>query len=60
MGLKENNTLEVYRTRPRVEYLGRLVLRDVYHHTAVGRLMRVPGTPPPRLQVGDAVASKIQ
>src|SRR5262249_21704268 len=39
VGVKEDHTLEVYRLRPRPEYLGRLRIVESHHHEALGRLM---------------------
>lgn len=59
-GVKEDHTLEVYRLRPRPEYLGRLRIVEARHQTAVGRLMRSPTGGQAPLQEGDEVASKIR
>jgi chromosome segregation ATPase len=60
VGIQENNTLEVYRLRPAPEYLGRLRIVDVHHHSAIGRLMRTGAGAPPPLREGDEVASTIR
>jgi hypothetical protein len=60
VGIQENNTLEIYRTRPEPTYLGRLRIVDVHHHTAIGRLMRTGAGAPPPLREGDEVASTIR
>jgi hypothetical protein len=57
-GVKENNTLEVYRLRPRPEYLGRLLIREATPHQAVGRLMPSAVSHSP-LQDGDEVSSTL-
>jgi len=59
-GVRKDNTLEVYRLRPKAEYLGRLLVVDVHHHSAIGQMIRTPGARPPVLRVGDEVASRIQ
>jgi hypothetical protein len=59
-GVKKDNTLEVYRLKPRAEYLGRLLVVEVHHHNSIARLIRTPGERPPVLRAGDEVASKIQ
>jgi hypothetical protein len=59
-GLKEDQTLEVYRVRPRPEYVGTMRLKDVKHHTALGQLIRPFGMGQgATLKQGDEVASKI-
>jgi hypothetical protein len=60
MGVNENNTLEVYRMRPRPEYLGRLRIVEAHHRTAIGQLVRTGGVSAPALREGDEVASKIR
>jgi hypothetical protein len=59
-GIRKGHTLEVYRLKPRAEYLGRLLIIEVTQRSAVGRLMREPGERKRIIKVGDEVASKIQ
>jgi hypothetical protein len=60
VGVNKDHTLEVYRLKPRPEYLGRLRIVDSYPHRALGRLLpSLAGRALP-LQEGDEVASKIQ
>jgi hypothetical protein len=57
-GLKQNQTLEVYRLNPEPLFLGRIRIMDAREHAAVGRLMPgISGRGP--LQVGDIVESSI-
>ncbi len=58
-GLKQNQTLEVYRLGPDPQYLGRIRIEDVREHVAVGKLVRnsVVGNRP--FKTGDIVASSI-
>jgi hypothetical protein len=56
-GLKRNHTLEVFRLKPRAEYLGRIQLVEVSKTKSVGRLI-TPLRPGQVLQAGDSVASK--
>lgn len=59
-GLKDGNTLTVYRLGPQPEYIGTMVLRDVDHHSAVGKLLPSAGGAQRRgLKVGDEVASRL-
>jgi multidrug efflux pump subunit AcrA (membrane-fusion protein) len=59
-GLKDGNTLMVYRLNPQPEYIGTIVLRDVDHHSAVGKLLpSSTGAQKRGLKVGDEVASRI-
>jgi len=59
-GLKENNTLDVFRLTPAPEYVGTLRLTYVDHHTAVGRMLpRASAGQRNVLKVGDEVASRI-
>ncbi len=58
VGVKEDNTLEVYRLRPRAEYLGRLRIVETHHNQAVGRMIRTVGQNP--IQEGDEVASTLR
>jgi hypothetical protein len=58
-GLKENQTLEVYRLNP-PQYVGTMRLVDVKHDSALGQLIRPAGMGQgPTLKRGDEVASKI-
>lgn len=58
-GLKQNQTLEVYRTDPQPLYLGLIRIVDVSPHTAVGRLERIGSGSRTALRVGDTVASTL-
>jgi hypothetical protein len=59
-GLKEGNTLMVYRLGPQPEYVGTLVLRSVDHHSAAGKLLpSATGGQRRGLKVGDEVASRM-
>jgi hypothetical protein len=59
-GVNENHTLEVYRLRPKPEYLGTIKILDAHHHKAVGRLLKTPaGIRHSAIVKGDEVASKI-
>src|SRR5262249_21298430 len=60
MGVNKDNTLEVYRMRPRPEYLGRLRIVDAHHRTAIGQMVRTGGAAAPTLREGDEVASTIR
>lgn len=53
-GLQRGHTLEVYRLKPKPEYLGRLVIVDVRPNEAIGKLMGPAKQP---IQVGDEVTS---
>jgi hypothetical protein len=60
-GVNMDNTLEVYRLKPRPEYLGTIRIVDAHHQKAIGRLVKSDSSPRRvRLQKGDEVASKIQ
>jgi hypothetical protein len=59
-GVNENHTLEVYRLKPKPEYLGTIRILDSHHHKAVGRLLKSPaGMRHSAIVKGDEVASKI-
>jgi hypothetical protein len=59
-GVNPDNTLEVYRLKPKPEYLGTLRILDADHHKAVGRLLPSEGGVRHSAVVkGDLVASKI-
>lgn len=58
-GLKQNQTLEVYRTEPQPLYLGLIRIVDVSPHTAVGRLERIGSASRAPLRVGDIVSSTL-
>jgi hypothetical protein len=60
MGVNAGHTLEVFRLKPNPLYLGRILILDAQNQTAVGRLMKRPGAPPPALEVGDEVASQLK
>jgi hypothetical protein len=60
-GLKDGQTLLVYRMSPKAEYLGTMVLSDVRPHTAVGRLLPpMSGGQRKTLKTGDEVASRLR
>jgi hypothetical protein len=59
-GIRKDQTLEVYRTSPKAEYLGRLVIVDADLHHAIGRVLRQPGMPVAALRPGDQVASTLR
>ncbi len=56
-GLNKGNVLQVYRLSPEAKYFGELVIIEVGHHEAVGRLR--PSQRTALLQKGDTVASSI-
>jgi hypothetical protein len=56
-GVKVGNTLEVYRTSPKVEYLGVVRIEDAQYHTSVGRMIRTPGVKTAVVREGDTAAS---
>jgi predicted nucleic acid-binding Zn-ribbon protein len=59
-GVNPDNTLEVYRLKPRPEYLGTLKILDADHHKAVGRLLPSEGgVRRSTVEKGDVVASRI-
>jgi hypothetical protein len=58
-GVNVDNTLEVYRLKPRPEYLGTIKILDAHHHKAVGRLMKAQGARRSAIVKGDEVASRI-
>jgi hypothetical protein len=59
-GLKENNTLFVYRLKPEPKYLGMIRIVDARHHISVGRLISVgKAEDRPTLNEGDLVTSKL-
>jgi hypothetical protein len=60
-GLKENNTLDVYRLQPNPQYLGMVRIVDARPHSSVGRLIPA-GTAAARQQLreGDLVTSKFK
>lgn len=57
-GLKQNQTLEVYRLGPEPQYIGMIRLVDVKEHVAVGKL--TPNSRRVPLQPGDIVASSLK
>jgi hypothetical protein len=59
-GLRKHHTLEIYRLKPRAQYLGRLLIIEVTDRSAVGRLVREPGERMPVLRGGDEVASRLE
>jgi hypothetical protein len=60
-GIKENNTLDVYRLQPEATYLGMIRITDAYHHTSVGRFTPAnTAVRAPQLKEGDVVSSKIR
>jgi hypothetical protein len=59
-GVNEGNTLEVYRLKPKPEYLGTIKILDAHHTKAVGRIMKSEtGARHAPIAKGDEVASKI-
>jgi len=58
VGLKKDHYLEVYRLKPRAEYLGRIRLLEVYNHNSVGRL-ETRLAKGQALQVGDSVTTRL-
>jgi hypothetical protein len=56
-GIVKNNTLEVYRLKPRPAYVGTLRIYDVRPNEAIGKLMGAG--PRGRIQKDDEVASRI-
>jgi hypothetical protein len=60
-GIRKDQTLEVYRMSPKVEYVGRLLIVDADFRSAIGRLLPQPGAPSQMtLLPGDEVASKLR
>lgn len=57
-GLKQGQTLEVYRLGPDPQYIGTIRLVDVKEHVAVGKL--TPNSRRIPLQAGDIVASSLK
>jgi hypothetical protein len=55
-GLRQGQTLEVFRLKPNPTYLGTLRIEGVKKETAVGKLISRRGK---ELQIGDLVASKV-
>jgi hypothetical protein len=59
-GVNEGNTMEVYRLKPRPEYLGSIKILDAKYNRSVGRLIKPEaGTRRSPIVKGDEVASKI-
>jgi hypothetical protein len=59
-GVNEGNTLEVYRLKPKPEYLGTIKILDAQHTKAVARIMKSEnGIRHNPMVKGDEVASKI-
>jgi hypothetical protein len=58
-GIKNGNTLEVYRTAPTPEYVGMIRIEDARTHSSVARLVRVPGVQPKLILPGDKVGSSL-
>jgi hypothetical protein len=58
-GVNEGHTLEVYRLKPRPEYLGTIKILNADHHEAVGQIMRSDGVRHSPMAKGDEVASRI-
>jgi hypothetical protein len=59
-GVGEGNTMEVYRLKPKPEYLGTIKILDAHHTKAVGRIMKTDdGVRHNPIVKGDEVASKI-
>jgi len=60
-GVRKDHTLEVFRTSPKAEYLGRILIVDADFRFAIGRLMPQPGvTGAVTLMPGDEVAGKLR
>jgi hypothetical protein len=58
-GINVGHTLQVYRLKPRPEYLGRIRILDAEHHKAVGQIMKSDGVRHSPMAKGDEVASSI-
>jgi chromosome segregation ATPase len=58
-GVNEGNTLEVYRLKPKPEYLGTIKILEAFEHKAVGRIIRTAGVRRSPIVKNDEVASKI-
>jgi hypothetical protein len=58
-GVLKDHTLEVYRMKPDVKYLGRIIVINADFRHSMARLIPQPGVPVPTLLVGDEVASKL-
>src|SRR5262249_32417347 len=54
-GVKEDNTLEVFRLSPDPTYLGRLRIVEAHHHSAIGRFRPASTAVRQPLRVGDEV-----
>jgi hypothetical protein len=59
-GLDINHTLQVFRLRPRPDYLGTIRIVNASPHKALGRLLPRPGMARADIRPGDEVASSIQ
>jgi hypothetical protein len=59
-GVQKGHTLEVYRLKPRPEYLGRIRILEAGKDRATGRLMAPAGGKTPKIEIGDEVASTIR
>ncbi len=59
-GVNRDHTLEVYRLKPKPEYLGTIKIVDADHHKAVGMIMRPDGgIRRSEIKANDEVASRI-
>jgi hypothetical protein len=52
-GVKNGNTLEIFRTQPQPKYLGMVRIVDASHNRSVGRLILTKGAVNPQLRAGD-------
>src|SRR5207244_9454264 len=59
-GVKEHNTLEVFRTSPSPEYLGMIRIMKADYHQATGKLIRNQFAPAKVLREGDQVATSLK
>jgi hypothetical protein len=59
-GVQKDHTLLVYRTQPKLEYLGRILITDADFRFSIARLIVQPGVPAPTLMAGDEVISKLR
>ena len=60
-GLRTDQTLDVFRTSPKVEWLGRVLIVEADLRSSVARLLPAPGVQGPvTLMPGDQVASKLR
>ena len=60
-GIKEGNTVEVYRLQPRPDHVGTIRITDARHHVSVGYLVLQPDAGRDvGLKEGDIVAPRIK